>query len=114
MPPFIATVMCAVGVVGLFALERDRKMWSSKALWLPVVWLWIVGSRSVSEWVGVSPTGGNVQLDGSPVDAAIFAILLAAAVAVLIRRSRRTRTLLAANWPILIYFLYCLISVAWS
>jgi hypothetical protein len=68
----------------------------------------------VSAWLGVTPSGGNVQLDGSPVDAAFFAILLAAGVGVLIRRSSRTRTLLIANWPILIYFFYCLISVAWS
>jgi hypothetical protein len=55
-----------------------------------------------------------VQLDGSPLDAAVFGLLSAAAVGVLIRRGERSRTLLAANWPILIYFFYCLISVAWS
>ncbi len=81
---------------------------------LPVIWTGIVESRPVSAWLGVSPTGGNVQLDGSPVDAAIFGVLLAAAIGVLIHRSSRTRTLLAANWPILIYFFYCLISLAWS
>jgi hypothetical protein len=55
-----------------------------------------------------------VQLDGSPFDAAIFGVLMAAAIGVLILRWGRARTLLAANWPILIYFFYCLISVAWS
>jgi O-antigen ligase len=64
-------------------------------------------------WFGVTP-GGNVQLDGSPLDAAVFGLLSAAAVGVLIRRGERSRTLLAANWPILIYFFYCLVSVAWS
>ncbi|MGA8022842.1 MAG: O-antigen ligase family protein [Candidatus Acidiferrales bacterium] len=68
----------------------------------------------MSAWFGVSPTGANMQLDGSPVDAAVFGVLLATAIGVLLRRSSRTRTLLAASWPILIYFLYCLISVAWS
>ncbi|MGD0214393.1 MAG: O-antigen ligase family protein [Terriglobales bacterium] len=55
-----------------------------------------------------------MQLDGSPLDAAVFGLLSAAAVGVLIRRGERSRTLLAANWPILIYFFYCLVSVAWS
>jgi O-antigen ligase len=114
MNPSLATLICACGTAGLFYLGRDNTVRTSNALWLPVIWIWIVGSRPVSAWLGVSPTEGNVQLDGSPVDAAILGVLLAAAIGVLIRRRSRTRTLLATNWPILIYFLYCLISVAWS
>jgi O-antigen ligase len=114
MNPSLATLICACGIAGLFYLDRDNSLRTSKALWLPVIWIWIVGSRSVSAWLGVGPTEGNVQLEGSPFDAVIFGVLMAAAIGVLIRRRRRTRTLLAANWPILIYFFYCLISVAWS
>jgi exopolysaccharide production protein ExoQ len=55
-----------------------------------------------------------MQLDGSPVDAAAFGVLLASAIGVLTHRKSRTRTLLLANWPILIYFFYCLVSVTWS
>ena len=73
----------------------------------------MVGSRPLSQWLGVSPAG-NEQLDGSPVDAAAFGVLLAIAIGVLIRRKSRTRTLLLANWPILICFLYFLVSVTWS
>jgi exopolysaccharide production protein ExoQ len=114
MNPSLATLICACGIAGLFYLDRDKTIRPSKALWLPVMWIWIVGSRAVSAWFGLTPTGPNAQLDGSPMDAAVFGILSAAAIGVLIRRNRRTRTLLAANWPILIYFLYCLVSVAWS
>jgi exopolysaccharide production protein ExoQ len=114
MNPSIATLICVCGIAGLFYLGRDNSLRTSKALWLPVIWMWIVGSRAVSAWLGLTPTGANVQLEGSPVDAAVFGVLSVAAVAVLIRRNRRTRILLAANWPILIYFFYCLISVAWS
>ena len=114
MNPSLATLICACGIAGLFYLDRDKTIRPSKALWLPVVWIWIVGSRAVSAWFGLTPTGANAQLEGSPIDAAIFGILSAAAIGVLIRRNRRTRALLAANWPILIYFSYCLVSVAWS
>jgi exopolysaccharide production protein ExoQ len=114
MNPSLALLICGCGIAGLFYLGRDSAARTSKALWLPVIWIWIVGSRPASAWLGVSPTGGNVQLDGSPFDAATFGVLLATAIGVLISRNRRTRTLLAANWPILIYFFYCLISAAWS
>jgi len=115
MNPSIASLICACGIAGLFYLDRDDSVRTSKALWLPVVYLWIIGSRPFSFWLGVAPSNGaNVQLDGSPVDALFFGLLLAAAVVVLIRRGKRTRTLITANWPILIYFLYCLVSVGWS
>jgi O-antigen ligase len=39
---------------------------------------------------------------------------LAAALVVLIRRGKRTVTLLTSNWLILIYFAYCLVSVSWA
>src|ERR1035438_346453 len=113
MPPYIATVICVAGTLGLFAVERDPKIRTSKALWLPVIWIGLVGSRPVSSWFGLPNAAGN-ELDGSPFDAAVFGVLLAAAVVVLIRQGKRTRPFLTSNWPILIYFLYCLISVAWS
>ncbi len=114
MNPSLASIICACGIAGLVYLNRDNSVRTSKALWLPVAWISIMGSRPVSEWLGINPSGANVQLDGSPVDAAIFGALLAAAIVVLISRGRRTRAFVAANWPILVYFFYCLISVAWS
>jgi exopolysaccharide production protein ExoQ len=124
---WFALLICAAGTTGLFYLDRDRSVQPSKALWLPVIWLLIVGSRPVSAWLGIllgsgpidAPAvvvGGNLnaELDGSPVDAFVFMVLLAASIAVLLRRWRRTRGLLKANLPILIYFTYCLLSIFWS
>jgi exopolysaccharide production protein ExoQ len=113
MNPSIASFICACGIAGLFYLDRDDTIRTSKALWLPVAWISILGSRPVSGWLGISPSA-NVQLDGSPVDAAVFGFLLAVAIVVLISRGRQTRAFVTANWPILIYFFYCLISIAWS
>jgi len=115
MSPLLASLICTCGIAGLFYLNRDSSIRTSKALWLPVIYLWIVGSRSVSNWLGVtSPTNYNEQLNGNPIDASVFALLGFAAIFVLIQRRHRVRPFLAANWPILIYFTYCLISVAWS
>ncbi|MGD0778721.1 MAG: hypothetical protein ABSC05_38570, partial [Candidatus Solibacter sp.] len=115
MSPHIALFICIVGIAGLFFLDRDTSVRNSKALWLPVIWLWIVGSRPVSVWFGIAPPADvDVQLHGSPVDRFVFLVLLAAGIVVLIRRSSRTSALLKASWPILIYFAFCLLSVLWS
>ena len=115
MNPSLASLVYTCGIAGLFYLDRDKSIRTSKALWLPVVYLWIIGSRAVSVWLGMQPPSGtNAQLEGSPVDAAFFGILLIAAICVLAHRGRRTLTFLNANWPILIYFLFCLSSIIWS
>jgi exopolysaccharide production protein ExoQ len=113
MSPNIATLVCACGIAWLLYLDREKTPRVSKALWIPGLWIGVVASRSVTQWLGLEPPS-DVQLSGSPVDAAFYGVLLAIAVVVLIRRKAKTRTLLLANWAILIYFLYCLISVAWS
>ena len=113
MNPSVASLICACVIAGLLYLDREKTVHTSRALWLPGIWIAIVGSRPLSAWLDVTPPD-NMQLDGSPVDAAAFGVLLVIAIGVLIRRKSRTRTLLLANWPILIYFLFCLVSVAWS
>jgi len=113
MNPSFASLICVAGISGLLYLDRDRSVRLSKAIWVPGIWLTLVGSRPLSSWFGVTATE-NTSVEGSPIDAAVFAILLAVAVIVLIVRRKRVRTLLRSNWPLLIYFVYCLVSVAWS
>ena len=50
MNPTLALLICACGIAGLFYLDRDKTIRTSKALWLPVVYLWILGG-------GLSPSG---------------------------------------------------------
>ncbi len=118
----LAFLVCAIGTASLFYLDRDNLARNSKALWLPTIWLWIIGSRPVSAWLGIwlgvgqlgSGQGLDAQLDGSPVDAVVLMGLLAAAVAVLLRRKQATALLLKSNAPLLLYFFYCLVSCLWS
>jgi exopolysaccharide production protein ExoQ len=114
---WIAFLICIAGIAGLFFLDRDKSTRNSKALWLPVIWLWIAGSRPVSSWLGTGSSSAGAlasTVDGSPMDAAIFAALVAAGIVVVFLRGNRTSALLRASVPVLIYFLYCLISVTWS
>lgn len=117
MSPPLATLACACGIAFLFFLDRDTSVRTSKALWLPIIWLWIVGSRPVSVWLGISAAGAtNMPLEQleSPWDRAVYSALLALGLIILIRRGAKVVAVLSNNAPILVYFAYCLLSVVWS
>src|SRR5437879_4755223 len=97
----IATIAFVLGIFGLFALDRDRKARTFPALWLPVVWLSIGGSRMVSQWLQLAPESSADQyLEGSPLDRNILMVFIVAGVAVLLGRGQEVATLLRANGPI--------------
>lgn len=111
----LAILICSVGIAVLFYLNRDKSARNSKALWLPVIWLWIAGSRPVSAWFGVSSANTlSATLEGSPMDAAIYGALLAIGVIVLLHRRKKTSAFVIRNGPIIVYSLYCLMSVLWA
>jgi len=118
MSPALASIIFAIGIAGLFFLDRDKKTRVSIALWIPTAWLFFCASRSVSEWLGMSGTvatdASSVYLDGSPADRAVFAVLEISALIVVISRGRRASPILRRNWVIGLFFLYAALSIAWS
>jgi exopolysaccharide production protein ExoQ len=110
-----ATALYVVGILALFALGRERGVRTSPAIWLPVVWLMIGGSRNVSEWLQMSgPTGSDRYLEGNPLDRNILTTILALGVIALIGRRREVASFVKANPAVFLFFAYCGVSVFWS
>jgi len=114
-------LVCIVGIAGLFVLEHEKGPQPSKALWIPLAWLFINCSRPVSQWLAAFGLGGSssagigqIYMEGSPLDGAFFSFLLLAGLIVLAHRSRQVFRLFPRMLPILIFFLYCGISILWS
>src|SRR6185437_10428899 len=68
--PLLATAVCALTILILFRLDRDRIGANSKVLWIPMAWLMIGGSRNISEWLQMSGPVDSVDryMEGNPVD----------------------------------------------
>jgi exopolysaccharide production protein ExoQ len=116
MPPSIAAAIFAIGILVLFVLDRQPSVRTSVALWIPVIWVLINGSRPISLWMqsGRVVDSPSAILDGSPLDALVYGILIAASIFVIAARRQQVGALLRANGPVLVFFLYCGISVLWS
>lgn len=116
LSPTTALFVYSVGIAGLFWLNRDQSAHTSRALWLPVVWFWIIASRPVSVWLGINsdiPTAASYN-QGSPLDATIFGLLILFGLIVVFRRKEQVKSVLGCAWPVVLYFAYCLASVSWS
>src|SRR5580658_5440851 len=116
MSPTLALLFFVVGIAGLFWLDRDSSVRTSKALWLPIIWLSIAGSRSPFAWFGM---GTAAEIPGQLPEASLPDQILAGSLmllglVVLIRRRKEVAGLLKASWPIVLYFSFCLFSLFWS
>jgi exopolysaccharide production protein ExoQ len=95
--------------------DRDREVRTSKALWIPVLWMLIVSSRPLSAWLQNAPGRTMAEnLEGNPLERSVFIGLLAIGLVVLVGRARKVLMLLRMNGPILLFFFYCVVSILWS
>lgn len=113
---FVATIVYIAGIAGLFYLDRVPRARMVRVLWLPTIWFFILGSHPPSFWFGI---GGQANMvlryqEGNPFDATIFALLILAGIFVLAGRQRSVERLLRYNYAIVLFYLYCAISISWS
>jgi exopolysaccharide production protein ExoQ len=121
MSPQIATVCWLAFVCWLFAADLRRRPAVSKALWIPLTWAFILGTRPLSGWpvaasfgLSTSMSSTDDYVEGSPFDRCIFLILIALAFLVLSARRTRWGEFIRQNKWICIYMLYLGLSSVWS
>jgi exopolysaccharide production protein ExoQ len=116
MPPRLALILTVGFIVFLFRRDFRQKPNVTRALWLPVIWVFIVCTRYVSLWLGLAGfhVGATSLEDGSPLDALVFLILIFAAMRVLSKRQFELAKFANENPWIIAFFLYCCLSIIWS
>jgi O-antigen ligase len=114
MPPKIALLLCLIFILYTFWYDLKSNKDFPKSIFIPLIWMFISGSRFVSKWINMSPSLEDAYLEGSPIDAVIFSMLIGAAIIILARRKIDWKFLILENKVIAIYFFYCFLSILWS
>src|SRR5437667_7432575 len=117
LPPSIASCLTLAFIIFLFRRDIRERPDVSGALWLPLLWLVLGCSRSVSEWLnifGLPVSGGASVEEGSPLDACFYFVLIIAGFCVLAKRQVRLSEVVSNNGWLIVFLLYCFISIAWS
>ena len=117
LPPQLMLVITLGFLFYIFRRDFRERPDVTSAIWLPTIWLLIIASRPVTQWLsilGLPFLGATSVEEGSPVDAFCFFALMALGIYVLNRRQVRFSSILRDNGWLVLFFTYCFIAVFWS
>lgn len=115
MPPFLALILWLVLLLGLLRYDPAKESSTSLALWVPLIWMFILGSRLPSQWLGGSvETAAQVLEEGNPLDRSIFSVLILLAIVILVSRSFNWSYFILRNFALIAFVSFALVSVLWS
>lgn len=117
LPSNVALLLALGLLVALFVREIRGQHRVTGAVWIPVIWLVIIGSRFFTQWldlVGVHLGSGGESEDGSPMDALGFGLLILAGFYVLSQRRVSVAEVVRNNRWMTLFLAYCFLAILWS
>jgi len=117
MPKQLALILFTSFVLWLFVRDRKLRPMPSRASWIALLWIMIIGSRPISLWFD-----NNVQMDisdpyhleGSAFDRNVYIFLIVAGLMILFTRRLNWSRIFASNRWLFMFFVFCGISVIWA
>jgi|ERR1051326_418614 len=115
LPPIVGLFLTICLVIYLFRRDARQGNAVTGALWLPLIWVLLMGSRSVSQWLNVLGLSslGSVE-EGNPLDAIIYFSLIAGGIHVLNQRRVSFGEVIRENKWLMVFLCYCFIAILWS
>ncbi len=116
LSPTLALFLTIAFIVYLFWRDIREQRGVTGALWIPLLWLTIIGSRFASQWLdtfGLHQDSDDLE-GGSQLDAAVFGLLIVLGLYVLNRRRVQLSEVIRNNRWLTFFFVYCFLSILWS
>jgi exopolysaccharide production protein ExoQ len=116
LPPTVALFLTVAFIVFLYRRDIRERPNVTGALWLPLLWMLILGSRSIAIWLntlGLPTVFGSLE-EGNPLDSTVQLTFIAAGVYVLNKRQVSLGEIFRNNGWLMAFLLYCFIAIAWS
>jgi exopolysaccharide production protein ExoQ len=115
MNPSLALFAWFIALVLLLRNDPSKDPEVSPALWVPLAWMSIMGSRQPAQWLGGQAiSASDAYEEGNPLDRTVYVILILLAVLILTSRSLRWGEVIGRNVALSVFLLFTLLSVSWS
>lgn len=98
MPPVLALFLWLILLIALLRFDPAKHSKTALALWVPVIWMSILGSRLPSQWLGGEVGVAAAALEeGNASDRTVSLILILLAAGILISRSFKWGSFFSRN-----------------
>lgn len=117
MPPTLASILTLGFIAFLFWRDIRERPNVTGALWIPILWMFVIASRPASQWLsifGLPGYGARSIEEGSSLDASVYFTLIAAGLYVLYRRHASLSAIFRENGWLMAFLLYCFVTILWS
>lgn len=115
MPATLMLILCLFFVFVLLRIERKQNLFASYTLWIPTLWVLIVGSRPIGRWFEHDQNFESIDYTaGSLIDRSVLNILMFLALVILIKRRIEWSRILKENIWLIVLFFYMGLSILWS
>jgi len=114
MPPQVAMLLCVTVIVCLWRSDMRWRRASSRALWVPGIWLAIISSRPLGYWFGMGGAAGATSAEGSPINLVVQGALMFTGLVILQRRSIDWGAVWGHNKTLIVFYLYLTLTAVWS
>jgi O-antigen ligase len=116
LPPTLALFLTVGFVIFLFRRDIRQRPNVTGALWLPLIWVLLMASRSVAQWLYILhfPVALGSLEEGNPLDALVYSSLIIAGLYVLNKREVSLSEVFGNNGWLMAFLLYCFIAILWS
>jgi len=115
MSPAIALLVWFILLVALFRFDPAKGLKPSSALWVPLIWMFIVGTRLPAQWLsGQLGQASQALEEGNPLDRTVNMTLILLAIGIVLSRPVKWAGFFARNAPLIAFLSFALVSVCWS
>src|SRR5690348_7475573 len=114
MPPKLAILVFTIFTLWLWRKDSKSRSHVSKALWIPFIWLLLLGSRPLSWWAWFFLGIGSPSLpdlDGNALDRAFYSVLICLSLVVITRRGMSWSQVFRGNTGLLLFYAFLGISI---
>jgi exopolysaccharide production protein ExoQ len=113
--PSLALLLWFTLLLALLRFDPAKERGISLALWVPVIWIFIVATRLPSQWLGAGMGQvAEAMQEGNALDRTIYSLLILLALGILMSRSFEWGRFCVANLALTALLSFALLSVLWS
>jgi exopolysaccharide production protein ExoQ len=117
MPRQLAILVFTLFTIWLWREDKKSRPHLSKALWIPLIWLLLLGSRSPSWWswfffgIGSSATS---DIEGNGFDATFYSALICLSLIVVVRRRVTWNEVFGGNTGLVLFYAFLALTTLWA